>query len=213
MARSNDAVVEALRELAVGDPFRVSAYEKTVRAVAEYPIAVDGLDVKDLDAIPAVGAHIAATVREPLSTGRIGDLDDLRSRVPAGLRILLDVPGQRPQASRAGLRGARHHLAPRAARRPAQLAAPRAPGLAGPGRRISGAPYTWPSKQGRARNSVWPSTSLRSSSRSYGAVGPWNSSPMSGRCAACARPSAPSTCLWRRPGRRRRWRRLPPRRW
>ncbi len=106
MARSNDAVAEALREfaellsLAAEDPFRVRAYEKAARAVAEYPIAVDGLDVKDLDAIPAVGAHIAAKIRELLSTGRIGDLDDLRSRVPAGLRILLDVPGLGPKRAR-----------------------------------------------------------------------------------------------------------------
>lgn len=106
MARSNDTVAEALREfaellsLAGEDPFRVRAYEKAARAVAEYPIAVDGLDVKALDAIPAVGTHIAGKIREFLTTGRIGVLDDLRSRVPAGLRILLDVPGLGPKRAR-----------------------------------------------------------------------------------------------------------------
>lgn len=106
VARSNDAVGEALSELAEllalagEDPFRVRAYEKAARAVAEYPVAVDGLDDKALDDIPGVGSHIAGKIRELLGTGRIGDLDDLRARVPAGLRVLLDVPGLGPKRAR-----------------------------------------------------------------------------------------------------------------
>ena len=106
MTGSNDVVAEALREfaellsIAGEDQFRVRAYEKAARAVAEHPVAVDGLDEKALDDIPAVGSHIAAKIRELLSTGRIGDLDDLRARVPAGLRVLLDVPGLGPRRAR-----------------------------------------------------------------------------------------------------------------
>ena len=106
MTRSNEVVAETLREfaellsIAGEDQFRVRAYEKAARAVAEHPVAVDGLDEKALDDIPAVGSHIAAKIRELLSTGRIGDLDDLRARVPAGLRVLLDVPGLGPKRAR-----------------------------------------------------------------------------------------------------------------
>jgi DNA polymerase (family X) len=106
VARSNDVVADALSEfadllaIAGEDQFRVRAYEKAARAVADYPVAVDGLDEKALDEIPAVGSHIAAKIRELLGTGRIGDLDDLRARVPAGLRVLLDVPGLGPKRAR-----------------------------------------------------------------------------------------------------------------
>ena len=106
MARSNDVVAEALSEfaellaIAGEDQFRVRAYEKAARAVAEYPLPVDGLEEKALDDIPTVGSHIAAKIRELLTTGHIGDLEDLRARVPAGLRVLLDVPGLGPKRAR-----------------------------------------------------------------------------------------------------------------
>jgi DNA polymerase (family X) len=106
MVRSNDSVAEALGELAEllaitgEDQFRVRAYEKAARSVAEHPIDVDTLDEKALDDIPSVGSHIAAKIVELLATGRLSELDDLRSRVPAGLRSLLDVPGLGPKRAR-----------------------------------------------------------------------------------------------------------------
>jgi DNA polymerase (family 10) len=65
VARSNDAVAEALQEFADlvaisgGDPYRVRAYEKAARSVAGYHLDVDGLDEKALMAIPSVGRRIA----------------------------------------------------------------------------------------------------------------------------------------------------------
>lgn len=83
-----------------GDPFRVRSYEKAARSVAAYPLDVDQLDEKELDAIPAVGSHIAARIRHFVQTGHIDELDELRAQVPAGLRSLLGVPGLGPRRAR-----------------------------------------------------------------------------------------------------------------
>lgn len=106
MSRSNDRAAEALNELADllaitgGDPFRVRSYEKASRAVAAYPMDVDAMDETSLDAIPAVGNHIAAKIHNFVQTGHIEELDELRAQVPAGLRSLLGVPGLGPKRAR-----------------------------------------------------------------------------------------------------------------
>jgi DNA polymerase (family X) len=106
MPRSNDRAAEALNELADllaitgGDPFRVRSYEKAARSVAAYPLDVDQLEEKALQAIPAVGSHIAAKIHHFVRTGHIGELDELRAQVPAGLRSLLGVPGLGPKRAR-----------------------------------------------------------------------------------------------------------------
>ncbi|MGA2932137.1 MAG: helix-hairpin-helix domain-containing protein, partial [Acidimicrobiales bacterium] len=106
MLRANDEVAAALGEfaelmaIAGGDSFRIRAYEKAARAVAEHALDVDTLDEHDLTAIPGVGSHIAAKITELRTTGRMSELDDLRAQVPAGLRALLDVPGLGPKRAR-----------------------------------------------------------------------------------------------------------------
>jgi len=70
MLRANDEVAAALGELAElmaiagGDSFRIRAYEKAARAVAEHALDVDTLDEHALTAIPGVGSHIAAKITE-----------------------------------------------------------------------------------------------------------------------------------------------------
>lgn len=83
-----------------GDPFKVRAYEKAARAVAGYHLDVADLDQKGLDDIPSVGSHLAAKIVEFRTTGSVEELDDLRARVPAGLRTLLAVPGLGPKRAR-----------------------------------------------------------------------------------------------------------------
>lgn len=68
--------------------------------MSAYALDVDTLDRRGLQAIPGVGAHIAAKVEELRSSGAIGELEDLRAQVPAGLRTLLDVPGLGPRRAR-----------------------------------------------------------------------------------------------------------------
>lgn len=106
VTRSNDLVAQMLDEYAEllaisgGDAFKVRAYEKAARAVEGFHADVDRLDEHELDAIPSVGTHIARKIAEFLRTGSLVELDDLRSRVPAGLRTLLTVPGLGPKRAR-----------------------------------------------------------------------------------------------------------------
>ena len=106
MARWNDAAAQMLQEyadlLAIsgGDPFRVRSYEKAARSVAGYRAEIADLDEKGLLAIPNVGAHLARKIVELRETGSVDELDELRARVPAGLRTLLAVPGLGPKRAR-----------------------------------------------------------------------------------------------------------------
>lgn len=83
-----------------GDPFKVRAYERAARAVAGHEADIAALDARRLDAIPGVGSHIAAKIIELRETGTVAELDELRARVPAGLRALLAVPGLGPRRAR-----------------------------------------------------------------------------------------------------------------
>jgi DNA polymerase (family 10) len=89
-----------LLAIAGGDPFKVRAYERAARAVAGHEADIATLDARRLDAIPGVGSHIAAKILELRDTGTVAELDELRARVPAGLRALLAVPGLGPRRAR-----------------------------------------------------------------------------------------------------------------
>ncbi len=80
-----------------GDQFKVRAYEKAARAVAGHHAEVARLDEKGLAGIPSVGSHLAHKIIEFRDTGSVEELDELRARVPAGLRTLLSVPGLGPK--------------------------------------------------------------------------------------------------------------------
>jgi DNA polymerase (family 10) len=103
MPRTNEQVGALLQEmaelLAIGgaDPFRVRAYEKAARAVDAYPKDVADLDLKGLQAIPSVGKNMASRILEYTQGGRIMDLEELRERIPAGLRELTRIPGVGPR--------------------------------------------------------------------------------------------------------------------
>ena len=103
MVRSNDEVADLLAEYADliaitgGDPFRVRTYEKAARAVAGYPADVATLDIRGLKKIPNVGASIAAKIGEYLHTGAIHQLEELRVKVPAGVRRLTEIPTLGPK--------------------------------------------------------------------------------------------------------------------
>ena len=103
MSRSNVEAAQMLQEyadlLAIsgGDPHKVRAYEKAARAVEGHPVDISGLDERGMDGIPSVGAHLAHKLVEFFATGSVEELDELRARVPAGLRTLLSVPGLGPK--------------------------------------------------------------------------------------------------------------------
>jgi DNA polymerase (family 10) len=103
MARANDAVEAALLEYAdlisivTDDAYKARAYEKAARAVGGYHADVEGMDLKQILQIPSVGKSIGDKVHEFLDTGTIGALDELRAKIPAGVREMTAIPGLGPK--------------------------------------------------------------------------------------------------------------------
>src|SRR5690606_16735215 len=103
MARANEEAAELLRELADllsitgGDAFKIRAYEKAARAVAGHPDDISGLDLAGLRAIPAVGDAIARKILDYTRTGTIRQVEELRARIPAGVRALTAIPTLGPK--------------------------------------------------------------------------------------------------------------------
>jgi DNA polymerase (family X) len=103
MPRANDAVEAMLVEYAdllsvlSGDPYKPRAYEKAARAVGGHPVDLDGKDLPEILRVPSVGKSIGEKVLEFLTTGRVADLDELRARIPAGVREVMAIPGVGPK--------------------------------------------------------------------------------------------------------------------
>ncbi len=103
MARRNEAVAELFQEYADlisitgGEAYKARVYEKAARAVAGHAVDVSTLDRKGLEAIPNVGKSTASKIVEYLDTGRIEAVEQLRERIPAGVRALTAIPGLGPK--------------------------------------------------------------------------------------------------------------------
>jgi DNA polymerase (family 10) len=103
VARLNDDIEELLNEYADlisisgGDPHKVRAYEKAARSVGGYHGDVAALDQKGLGKIPNVGKAIAEKIEEYRATGMIAAVEDLRARIPDGVRALMAIPTLGPK--------------------------------------------------------------------------------------------------------------------
>ncbi|MFB7495391.1 DNA polymerase/3'-5' exonuclease PolX [Streptomyces sp. NPDC056161] len=103
MARSNDEVAALFQEYAdlisiTGkDAFKARVYEKAARAIGGYHADVSTLDAKGLQQIPGVGKSIAEKVTEYFRTGGVAAVDELRARIPAGVRQLTAIPTLGPK--------------------------------------------------------------------------------------------------------------------
>jgi len=103
MARTNETVAALLREYAEllaitgGDPFRARNYEKAAKAVAGHPEDVGPLTEAALTKIPGVGKSIAGKITEFQRTGTFAALEELRTKIPPGVRDLTKIPGLGPK--------------------------------------------------------------------------------------------------------------------
>ena len=103
MASSNEAAAALLREYAEllaitgGDPFRARNYEKAAKAVAGYPDDIGAMTEAALTKIPGVGKSIAGKIAEYQRSGTFAALEQLRAKIPAGVRDLTRVPGLGPK--------------------------------------------------------------------------------------------------------------------
>jgi DNA polymerase (family 10) len=103
MARPNDEVAALLYEYADlisitgGDAFKARVYEKAARAIGGHHADVAGLDVKGLQEIPGVGRSIAEKVVEYFRNGSVSAVEELRARIPVGVRRLTAIPTLGPK--------------------------------------------------------------------------------------------------------------------
>src|SRR6266542_3537736 len=103
MARPNEQVAALLHEYADliaitgGEQFKARVYEKAARSVGGHPQDIAELDAGELRKIPNVGASIAEKIVEYLRHGRIDALEELRGRIPAGVRQLMQIPTLGPK--------------------------------------------------------------------------------------------------------------------
>lgn len=99
------AVALALEEIATllrlqdeSNRFRARAFATAARAIEKLDVEPRTLlDDGALEGVSGLGPATARTVRELLETGTSRYLDELRTRVPAGMRDLLAVPGLGPR--------------------------------------------------------------------------------------------------------------------
>ncbi|WP_188189849.1 DNA polymerase/3'-5' exonuclease PolX [Nonomuraea sp. SYSU D8015] len=103
MARTNDDVAAVLEEYAdllaiTGhEDFKIRVYQKAARSIGAYPDDIAGYDAAALRRIPNVGESIAAKVAEYLRSGTMAKLEELRGRIPAGVRALTHIPALGPK--------------------------------------------------------------------------------------------------------------------
>jgi DNA polymerase (family 10) len=100
MARANDEAAAALQEYADlfamtgGDAFRVRSYQKAAKAIAGHPEDIADCEVRS---VPGVGQAIAKKVEEFLERGSFRQLDELRAKVPDGVRRMTRIPSLGPK--------------------------------------------------------------------------------------------------------------------
>jgi DNA polymerase (family X) len=83
-----------LLELKGEPPFRTLSYQTAARAILEFGGNFNGLVAAGhADEIPGIGATLKAKIETLVNTGRLPQLDALRTEVPPGLIQMLRVPG------------------------------------------------------------------------------------------------------------------------
>lgn len=81
--------------------FRVLAYRKAARVLAELTEDIEDLDRDNrLETMPGIGAGIAKKIHEYLNTGRMKKLEEATRGLEPGLFALLDIPGVGPKTVR-----------------------------------------------------------------------------------------------------------------
>jgi DNA polymerase (family 10) len=91
-----------LLEIDGANSFKVSAYQRALRALAEFSGDLPAMiEAKTLTSIDGVGKGIADTVTEFARSGSIAELEALRAKYPPGLLELTEIQGFGPKKARA----------------------------------------------------------------------------------------------------------------
>jgi len=91
-----------LLELKGENPFKIRAYQRTVRSIEHLPVELEKLAKEDkLREVPGVGEAIASKITELVTTGKLEFYEKLKAEFPEGISTLLDVPGIGPKTAMA----------------------------------------------------------------------------------------------------------------
>jgi len=89
-----------LTELLGGNRFKVNAFQKVARVLAELPRDVADMTAAELEALDGVGKGAVERIREFVEHGRIEEHERLAGEVPAGVLEVMTVPGIGPKTAR-----------------------------------------------------------------------------------------------------------------
>ncbi len=77
--------------------FKVIAFQKAARVLGELTDDVAGMDSKSLRAVDGIGKGMADRIEAFVATGELAEAAELMAKVPAGVVMMLDVPGLGPK--------------------------------------------------------------------------------------------------------------------
>jgi DNA polymerase (family 10) len=93
--------IGTLLELAGGNPFESRAYENAARTLTSAEGDITELvQSGQLAKLPGMGKTLVARITEFVTTGKLAVYDELRERVPVGLRQMTRIPGLGPKRIR-----------------------------------------------------------------------------------------------------------------
>lgn len=92
--------IGVLLELLGENTFKVRAYDRAARTVDAYAGRIGDLDEKQLQEIPGIGRAIAEKIRTYCTTGKLPYVDELKSKIPAGLVEMLRIPSLGPKRAK-----------------------------------------------------------------------------------------------------------------
>jgi DNA polymerase (family 10) len=97
VARVFDDIADLL-ELKNENVFKVRAYQKVARSIEHLPVEIEQLVAEErLGEVPGVGEAIHQKITELITTGKLDYYEKLKSEFPAGVSVLLTVPGVGPK--------------------------------------------------------------------------------------------------------------------
>lgn len=94
--------IATLLELQGENPFRCNAYVKGARAIAKLEKNLDDvIDAGELDQIAGIGTTLAEKITALAKTDHLPFYEDLKSKTPPGLLVMLRLPGVGPKKVKA----------------------------------------------------------------------------------------------------------------
>jgi DNA polymerase (family 10) len=91
--------IAELMEISEEDRYRIRAYQRAAEAIGAAHADLSTLPRGELTSVKGIGDSMAAKITQYLDEGRIDLLEELRTKVPAGVRELTRVPGLGPKTA------------------------------------------------------------------------------------------------------------------